>query len=300
MATENPFSRIKTGTLLGVIVFFYYGCLLVFGLIAKCCQISIDSQIKHNLIYIFECLLILVWIRGQSKAAGLNLRLFFRPTRKVSMIYLSGITVLLMISGAGATLVYYALLVRLFPTLIKSLLLEQNSFSAKTSQPVLNAILEILTTAFLAPVVEELLFRGVLLNRWSMKWGIRMGVLSSSIAFAIIHSEFFRPFIVGVCLSLLYIKTRSLPAPILVHGLNNACAVAGEFMVRPVSHSREVQSLDDLRFGLWIGVSLLVMTSPFVLVYVYRNWPVKNADIPYRPDQTCGVPGPQDEMAISH
>jgi uncharacterized protein len=301
MATENPFSKIKTGTLIGAIVFFYFGCLLVFGLTAKCCQISLDSRIKHNLIYIFECLLILVWIRGQSKAAGLNLRLFFRPTQRVSMIYLSGITVLLMISGLGATLVFYGLLSRLFPTLIKSLLLEENSFSAKTSLPALNAILHILTAAFLAPVVEELLFRGVLLNRWSMKWGIRLGVLSSSIAFALVHNECFKPFIFGVGLSLLYIKTRSLLAPIIVHGLNNACAVAGEFMVmvRPIPHSTEVQSLDDLRFGLWIGVGLLVMTLPFIFEYVHRNWPVKDADIPYRPDHTCGGPGAQDEMAIS-
>lgn len=300
MATENPFSKIKTGTLLGAIVFFHYGCLLVFDLTAKCCQISLDSQIKYKLIYIFECLLILVWIRGQSKAAGLNLRLFFRPTRRVSMLYLSGITVLLAISGMGVTLVFYGLLVRLFPTLIKSLLLlEQNSFSAKTSRPVLGAILEILTAVFLAPVVEEFLFRGVLLNRWSMKWGIRMGVLSSSIAFAIVHNEFFRPFIFGAGLSLLYIKTRSLLAPIIVHGLNNACVVAAKFMVRPVSYSGEVQTLDDLRLGLWIGISLLVMTSPFVVGYFYRNWPVKNADIPYRPDHTRGDPSPRDEMAIS-
>jgi uncharacterized protein len=79
---------------------------------------------------------------------------------------------------------------------------------------------------------EELLFRGLiqrdLTNAFNWKWGL----FGSSAIFAAMHltwrsiPEIGFVFIAGLILGALYLKTRSLVAPIIAHGINNVVLVA--------------------------------------------------------------------------
>ena len=55
-----------------------------------------------------------------------------------------------------------------------------------------------LAVVFVAPVVEELFFRGMLLTRWSLKWGPTVGIIASSALFGLFHVGFFGAFAFGV------------------------------------------------------------------------------------------------------
>ncbi|WKA59224.1 type II CAAX endopeptidase family protein [Planococcus shenhongbingii] len=75
---------------------------------------------------------------------------------------------------------------------------------------------------FLEPVAEEFIFRGVLLSRMTMKtsrWG---GILISSLLFGLAHDDIIGSFLFGIIAALLYLKTRNLLAPILLHIFYNA------------------------------------------------------------------------------
>jgi uncharacterized protein len=76
----------------------------------------------------------------------------------------------------------------------------------------------------IAPVVEEFVFRGLLLTRWAHKWGVRRGVLASSILFGTVHGNLLGMVFFAVVMSLLYIETRSLLVPMSMHALNNGIA----------------------------------------------------------------------------
>ncbi|NEP28927.1 CPBP family intramembrane glutamic endopeptidase, partial [Moorena sp. SIO3I6] len=41
-----------------------------------------------------------------------------------------------------------------------------------------------------APLLEELICRGIILQKWAMKWGIKSGIVTSSLLFAIFHLRF--------------------------------------------------------------------------------------------------------------
>ena len=79
---------------------------------------------------------------------------------------------------------------------------------------------------------EELLFRGLLqrdlTNALNWKWGIFL----ASLMFAVMHltwrsiPELFFVFFAGVILGYLYYKTKSLVAPIVMHGIGNVTLVA--------------------------------------------------------------------------
>jgi membrane protease YdiL (CAAX protease family) len=75
----------------------------------------------------------------------------------------------------------------------------------------------------IAPITEEALFRGILMQRWARRWGTLNGVLASSALFALLHQEWLGRFAAGVLLSALYLRTRRLWAPIVAH----AAAVIG-------------------------------------------------------------------------
>ncbi len=71
----------------------------------------------------------------------------------------------------------------------------------------------------LAPLLEEFIFRGVFLHRFSMKLGITAGILISSALFGLAHANIYS---IGIgvqfiFVALLYIKIPSLLVPISYH-----------------------------------------------------------------------------------
>ena len=85
---------------------------------------------------------------------------------------------------------------------------------------------DIVVIVIIAPVVEEILFRGILLHRWAARWGMPAGVILSSTAFAVLHVALIGPFVFALIMSALYVRTRSLWLPIAAHALNNAFVVS--------------------------------------------------------------------------
>ncbi|MDY6037634.1 MAG: CPBP family intramembrane glutamic endopeptidase [Eubacterium sp.] len=81
-----------------------------------------------------------------------------------------------------------------------------------------------LSVAVLGPIVEELLFRGVVFNHLEKAFGKWLTVIVSSLAFGIWHGELVQivyTCIVGLGIAIVYIKTRNLVYPICLHILNN-------------------------------------------------------------------------------
>lgn len=87
-------------------------------------------------------------------------------------------------------------------------------------------ILEAIGSIIFAPIVEELIFRGVLFNRLKIRTGIIPAMLISSFIFAIGHDVggMVSAFLFGVCMCILYLKTDNILIPMSVHFLNNVLA----------------------------------------------------------------------------
>ena len=82
-----------------------------------------------------------------------------------------------------------------------------------------------LAAIFLAPAVEETIFRGIMYPYLKQRVGIPMAVTVTSVLFAAIHLNvvIFIPLVfLGCVLTWLYERTDSLLAPIVTHGVFNA------------------------------------------------------------------------------
>lgn len=112
--------------------------------------------------------------------------------------------------------------------------------------------LTVFSVVLLAPVVEEAVFRGFLLNRWMSKYGTFKGIAFSSAAFALLHVDIMGGAVFAVVLSLIYVKTRSLFGPIIVHIANNTLVVAVTLIESAVT-GRGPLTIQEFRDIWWTG-----------------------------------------------
>ena len=84
----------------------------------------------------------------------------------------------------------------------------------------------LISTVFVSPVCEELLFRGVFLNRLKLIVPTSFAIIISSILFGALHSygNIISAFVFGVCMCIIYLKTKNILTCILAHFINNLLA----------------------------------------------------------------------------
>lgn len=88
-------------------------------------------------------------------------------------------------------------------------------------------VLALLLMGGAAPVLEEALFRGVLLPGLARNYGTTTAILQTSLLFGIMHfnpSQSLSAFLIGLFLGWVYVRTQSLWACIVVHATNNITA----------------------------------------------------------------------------
>ncbi|MFD1173925.1 CPBP family intramembrane glutamic endopeptidase [Oceanobacillus picturae] len=81
-------------------------------------------------------------------------------------------------------------------------------------------IMVFLTVAIFTPILEEIIFRGGLLQALKNKFNTPVGVIGSSLLFMIVHGiPLIMPalFVMGLSFSYLYQKHKSIYAPIILH-----------------------------------------------------------------------------------
>ena len=130
-----------------------------------------------------------------------------------------------------------------------------------------------------APMAEEFVFRGLLMQRWIRKWGLWKGVLASSAVFGALHLTY-APLaaLTGVVLALLYLATGSLWVPIAAHALNNAFVS----LLRLVPERQEQSiALAELRGEMLASVLFAALCA--MALYRLRPylWPSPAMPVPY-------------------
>jgi membrane protease YdiL (CAAX protease family) len=78
-------------------------------------------------------------------------------------------------------------------------------------------------------VLEEVLCRGLILETFRKRWGVKTSILLSSLFFGIIHLDWATSIVAvvaGIIFGILYVRTSSLYTTIIIHAVNNAMAFA--------------------------------------------------------------------------
>ena len=124
-----------------------------------------------------------------------------------------------------------------------------------------------ISTIIIAPIAEELIFRGIFLNRINKFYSIHFSIIISSILFAILHppGAIISAFVFGICMSIIYLKSNNILSPIFAHFLNNLI-------------SESIYNLDTYNFIftnpliIILFLSLAIISSYLLIIFLKIEW----------------------------
>lgn len=102
---------------------------------------------------------------------------------------------------------------------------QETGFAEIATRP--EYILAFLSLVIVAPIAEEVLFRGYLLGKLRKYAPLWLSILITSVLFAVVHFQWnvgIDVFVLSIVLCLLRVYTGSLWAPILLHMIKNGVA----------------------------------------------------------------------------
>ncbi len=229
--------------------------------------VTLDERVSGLLLQGVMALVVFSRLPG----AGLTLRSLFGERMTRSAVPLLVVVVPLFLISFGAFYLVFVPLSYDAPQWVARHIVEPTFYDARTP---LQLVALLLVAVVGAPLAEEIFFRGVLLQRWSRRWGTRTGVIASSALFAVMHGEWIGHFVVGVALCALFLRTRSLWVPIAAHALNNLLAVLPTVW-SAIRHEppEPPTTLAELRGGM--GLAQLALLGGLVLLWLYLDiyWP---------------------------
>ncbi|WOD39236.1 type II CAAX endopeptidase family protein [Nodosilinea sp. E11] len=291
MATcKNPFLALKARLVMLVFFTISMGLALVFGTLGALELMPLQGDdpilapILYSLIFSGLCASILM----VARRSPLNLAALLGPwPRHLAWVQLLWLVAGLFLFSLGTFHVSYLGLSLVAPGWVENTLQQSIGLSANgATAPGLYNALMLFSVVVVAPITEEFIFRGILLHRWGVKWGIRPAIVLTSVLFGVLHSNLIGLFVFGVVMSLLYLSTRSLLVPMAAHAINNAIASAIDLLSSQPT-STTIDTLGEFRASWWLGVLCLLVSAPWVLRYVAYHWPDRRAPLPYFVNLGC-------------
>lgn len=281
METKNAFESIKIRSL----AFWMFLSIIASIFIMATINLELEAPLFDVAFMFLFYGIILIWIMWKFKSFDVDYKKIvgkFPNNYKWWAVGIVGIVVLLILFSLGAYWVIYYPLSFIVPSYVYGVLNETSFYTtASTAPPLVYNLLLILGGVIVAPIVEEFLFRGVILQRLALKWGTTLGMLISSFIFGIFHADIIGAFIFGIFMSILYINTRTLLVPIACHMLNNLLAFGLGFIGFIWDGGETATTLAQFQSDVWSGAIPLLISAPIVIYYIYKNWPEKDIKLPY-------------------
>jgi membrane protease YdiL (CAAX protease family) len=134
------------------------------------------------------------------------------------------------------------------------------------------------TAVIFAPILEELIFRGIVLEGFLKNYSPVKAILLTNVLFGLAHLnpwQFVGAFLMGILISWVYYKTRNLVLPVLMHFLNNLLSYLFLYL-SDVSFTEATLRDFFARPGVYyslVGGSAILLALFFL--FSYRLFPVR-------------------------
>jgi len=196
---------------------------------------EMTNSLTNNLLESYANSIPLILVLTNVLTLGVILLTFLRRSErfltyvrfvKVKLINLDiGLVVLLGITMNLLTTSLVGLYLLSFPSKVD---MTQTS---KLLEPLMggNIMISILVIVIIAPIFEEIVFRGIILNDFKKAVSVKSAIIIQALLFGVFHMNLLQgvyTFILGIVLGLVYVKYRSIWVPIILHGAFNLTAIS--------------------------------------------------------------------------
>jgi len=128
----------------------------------------------------------------------------------------------------------------------------------------------ILKVVIIAPVIEELIFRGIIMHGLMRNYSGFTAVFVSALMFALFHLnpwQFAATFILGILLGILMLRTRNIYLCIIGHAINNGLVL---FSIQYWGQIRETAFLQNSKLIQLTLSSLIIIVSLLIIFLLSR------------------------------
>ena len=144
-------------------------------------------------------------------------------------------------------------------------------YTQTTAYAMSRNVLGILSITIMAPLVEELLFRGAIQGHLMRKWKMPyLGIVVSSLIFGVVHgnpAQIPFAFVVGIALGWVYYLTGSLLPGVLMHFINNGSSV----LLYTLSGDPDATMVSSLGETGALALAAVGMVLTVVCIFVIRK-----------------------------
>ncbi|MGQ9838687.1 MAG: lysostaphin resistance A-like protein [Cyanobacteriota bacterium] len=247
-------------------------------LLARVLNLQADDPLLAYAVYCLTSILIWGWSWQRGQQVNLRMGQLWGNWRvPVPWGSLVRVVLALVILSLGTTLLMLYLVSLTSLKLAESMLSSLEENTSETAWPSVYQGLRWFSIVAIAPVTEEWLFRGILLHRWGLKWGIPQGLLASSVLFGLLHPNPIGLTMFGLVMGLFYLQTRSLTLPVLAHVLNNILALTLESL-----GGEGIEQADSIGiFYLYYSLFCLILAGLILVPFIRFHWPERDAQLPY-------------------
>jgi len=143
----------------------------------------------------------------------------------------------------------------------------------------------VFTAVIMAPILEELIFRGVILDGLLKKYRATGAIFLSALLFGIVHLnpwQFVGAFLLGLLFGWVYWQTKSLLLTILLHFFNNGLASAQMLFSNQTPEEMINVNLVDTYGGLtnvFLIIPLAILVAVSSMLLLKKDFESKSQDI---------------------
>lgn len=136
-----------------------------------------------------------------------------------------------------------------------------------------NWMLSFISAVILAPICEELIFRGFVLNKMLIRFSPAKAVIFSSVIFGALHlTTGISPTIVGTVLCIIYMKYRSIIPCMVIHCVHNLAVVLIKYLASTdIDASAQITPADFQPLIILAGV-FIILGLVWLVLFIRKNW----------------------------
>ena len=148
-----------------------------------------------------------------------------------------------------------------------------------------------ISALIVAPIVEEIFFRGIVFQKLGLNKNIQQGLLLSAILFAVVHFrfDFLSLCLGGIILGTLYYRTKQLATAIVCHFVYNAIVIGRLLYSHFVINYNGISTITIAEYqqqfihNLNATIVLMAVSMPYLLYFIYKYFPRYSAPqkLPY-------------------
>ncbi|HEY3285114.1 MAG TPA: CPBP family intramembrane glutamic endopeptidase [Armatimonadota bacterium] len=286
MRDDNPFQWLTARSLL----FWVFLSIFFFNALATSFGRAVTDPDVALLLRVWLYGSLLTWVMWRMVRLDIDEeRLVGRVPPRFPWPAIGGLALMLALFSLGAALVsQYAISLAAPQLLAEALKQAKQAEVLQGNARLLYNIGEALFEILLVPVTQEVVLRGVLLHRWTVKWGVRRAVLATSLLGTLFGPDLFSYFVLFLVMAALYVRMRSLVVPLVCHVLFSLFSLA----LVVGADSLAEGPLKELRTQAMLGGALLLITAPPLARYLRQNWPADEWVAPYFRDGGNPTPKP--------